>query len=479
MKETIDNLVQTIRYHNQRYYVHNDPEITDSHYDKMFAKLLRLEREHPELMYPNSPTHSIGSDLPNSFNNYSHPEPMLSVQSFYSEAELITEMSHLDNLTFSVETKLDGISIEIEYRDGNMFRALTRGDGLTGQDVTDNIRTIGSIPMVLTTRMNIFVRGEIIITHSDLLKLNKQRKSKKLNPFPTQRNAAASLVMAKTPAEARSGKLSAQFYWTNGAVNQYDMFTFLLDNNFQIPRSFTNIPYHELLQSISKGLSWSKLSPEIPSDGIVIKVESVQSRFELGETKRYYKWAFALKQVSEPIQTPFRFIEYSFSPDGIITPIIHFQPVVHNNTNYTKVKSSFSQLHQIHPTIGHMLSVIINGAVSAEILSVNGSPFRHIPIPDHCPCCKLPIDNIAKSVRCLNPGCPEKPASAYNIDGLSNVFHLGNNFGTIAEIRYAASSSGAIVCRKSKGSHSPVIIYTLSGQIDHILYNAGLINNHK
>lgn len=488
MKDVIQNLVQAIRYHNHRYYVLNDPEISDTQYDKMFAKLLNLETEHPELMDPNSPTHAIGSDLPNNFSAYPHLLPMLSVQSFYSETELLTELVHLSEHTFSVEAKLDGISIEIEYRNGNLFRALTRGDGFKGQDVTDNIRTIRSIPQTIRSLSgvegsgaegSVLVRGEIFITRTELKNLNKVRRANKLNPFPNQRNAAASLVMAKTSAETKMGKLSAQFYFTNAAVSQSAMVGVLDDNDFKIPRTFSNIPYHELFKSIPRIQEWIHANPEIPSDGVVIKVEPVHARQQIGETKRHYKWAFALKKISDAVETPFRMIEYSFSPDGTITPIIHFDPVVHNNTRYSRVKSSFSQLHQFNVTIGQTLSVVINGSVFAEIVAVSGKPFRHIPIPDKCPCCKYPINNSAKVVKCTNPECPEKPSSTFELTANSKAFHLGTSFGSLADIRYAASASDAIICRKTKGSHNPVILYTTSGQIDHILYNAGLIHNLK
>lgn len=480
MEATITNLIKTIAHHDHRYYVLNDPEISDTQYNAIFAKLQRLESEHPELMDPNSPTQRIGSDIANNFTGYAHSEPMLSVQSYYSEGALLTEMVDLSHLAFSVESKLDGIAIELEYRNGNLFRALTRGDGTKGQDVTANIRTIKSIPLVVNANciLPLIIRGEIIITAPDLKALNQARKTQKLNPLPTQRNAAATLVMSKTTAEACAGKLSAYFYYTNQNTTQAETFDYLQSNGFAIPAHISDVSYSNLLVAINSLLP--SASCLLPVDGIVIKVESPDERKTIGDTSRHHKWAFALKTQSESFDTAFLFIEYSFSPDGTITPIIHFAPVIHEGTAYTKVKSSFAQLHRLSVAIGHKVSIKINGSVSAEIIGVSGTPFYKIPVPDKCPCCKFPIDNSAKMIKCINPDCPEKTDSKFNLEEAVNVFqNLGTQYGSLAEIRYAASNTMAVVCRKAKSSHMPVIIFTASGQIDRIMYNAGLIFKSK
>jgi len=477
MQQQIKALTEAIRQHDYAYYVLKQPIISDQHYDAMFAKLICLEAEHPELIEPNSPTTRVGSDITNRFRKYPHPEPMLSVRSFYSISEFKKAIPELAE-GYTVEYKLDGISIEIEYRNGQLFRALTRGNGIEGEDVTDNIRILKSIPLEMPGTQSVVVRGEIIITETGLREVNKLRKASKLEPYPNQRNAAASLVMLKNSAElyryAVSG-LKAYFYHIVNGNNQIKSLFRLQNFGFKTP-DFIHA------ESLIKAVFWAEtmMRPEnkttYPVDGVIIKANNKINQDKLGQTMRHVNWAWALKDKSETIITRFHYIEYAVSKLGTITPIVHFKEIFHNGIRYKCAKTDWKTLESLKLSLLCNIHITIKGSVSAEITGASNNDPNKTPVVEPvetCPACKQPLTIGNNTRKCENQSCVDKVGNA-QYSGTHKL--LERSFASFDITRFAAANTSAIVTKNAR-SHAPIIFYRSVDQLAEIMFNIGIIGN--
>lgn len=474
MKDQIEFLTQEIDRHNQCYYIDNDPLIPDSKYDAMFRKLLDLEQQYPEFASPNSPTKRVGSDLSNNFKAYNHPFPMRSINSVYSIDDCVAEITKTKVPFFSIEHKFDGAAIELHYKNGELFRALTRGNGTTGEDVTDNIRTNKAIPLTIPVKDELVVRGEVVVTEAELKRFNKLRKKQRKEPIATARALAAWAVMAKTPALAATAKTDAvMFELTPVNATAFSSYSQVINHltllSFKAP-AIQPCTVHDLKESIEQ---FKKTPCHYPTDGIVIKVGHLAQRNKMGWTSRYVRWAWALKEVSSEYTTPFTFINYQISEAGKITPSIEFKPIKHLDTKYKSVKLSWSQIEQLKLSEQSILKVSIKGNVTAQINGAIKKQGNPVLLPTNCPCCKEPLQITTNDRRCVNELCPEKKRSFDHMLHGRKIYKPTLLEAKLANVKYAAAHSPAIIVHKFR-SDKAIILYSSRDQLFEIFRKVAL-----
>lgn len=468
MLSQLKTLQQQVELHDYAYYVLNNPSIPDAQYDAMLSKLQNLEAEYPEYADPNSPTSRVGSNITNKFRKANHTLPMRSIQSIYTIAELKNKIAPLTNVV--IENKYDGLAIELEYINGNLHHALTRGNGTQGEDVSVNIRTIKSIPLKLKTPLTTIIRGEVVLPINQLQQVNKQRKKLKQQPYSTCRNAASSLVLAQKSDETASAKLVFIAYWLQGGSSHLQNMTLLRDQNFITTNRFPLCAF----DSIEDAMDIAKCST-YPTDGFVFKTDSVKQQNQLNQTARNVRWAFALKTQTEALYTQLSYIRYNITSNGYITPIVQFKPITINNTSYKSSKISWQQLKQLTLHQCATLAVSIKGNVHAAI--VNASNFKGLPIPELtlCPCCKQTLRTEQNTKQCINPNCPDKTGK-YTIPANYSAYTPNATEANIHNLRFCAANYPVQVVRRSPGSNKAVLLYQSREQLFNIFKNLGFIN---
>jgi DNA ligase (NAD+) len=383
-KERIDKLRKDINEHNYKYYVLNNPEITDFEYDILLNELDTLEKKFPEFSTEDSPTRRVGSDIQKEFVQYQHAYPMLSLGNTYSEEELREWDSRIrksidEKIEYTCELKFDGASISITYRNGILFRALTRGDGTKGDDVTTNIRTIKNLPARVkdsSAPAEFIVRGEILMPRSVFDRINKERTDAGLVPFANPRNAAAGTLKTLDPKIVASRSLTCMIYFLLSDElphdNHFDNIKTASEWGFNVPESI------RLCRSIDEVLSfitfWDKERKNLPYDidGVVIKVNSLRMQEELGYTAKSPRWAIAYKYKAEEASTRLISVGFSVGRTGTVTPVANLEPVfisgstVRRATLHNADQISLLDLHQ-----NDMVFVEKGGEVIPKIVGVD------------------------------------------------------------------------------------------------------------
>ena len=348
--DRVRELRSEIERHNRLYYVDNSPEIDDREYDRLMKELEVLELEHPELDDPLSPTHRVGSDLSGGFTQVVHERPMLSLGNTYSLGEVndwvercneaLGNAGGLLSVPIVGEMKFDGTSISLIYEGGRLVRALTRGDGVKGDDVTANVKTIHSIPLVLEPGGDwperFEIRGEIVLPWAAFERLNAERAFNEEPLFANPRNAAAgTLKMLNTPEVARRG-LDAYFYYLLSdqlpADNHYDNMLKARSWGFKVSEVMTLL---ESTDAVDEFIGyWDKERRNLPvaTDGLVFKVNSLRQQLNLGFTAKSPRWAIAYKFAAERALTRLRFVSFEVGRTGVVTPVANLEPVLLSGT---------------------------------------------------------------------------------------------------------------------------------------------------
>jgi DNA ligase (NAD+) len=335
----IDILRKELNEHNHKYYVLNQPSISDYDFDMLLKELMDLEEQFPEFKDPNSPTQRVGSDINKEFQQVTHKYPMLSLGNTYSEEEIRdfeTRISKLVDgpLEYVCELKFDGTSIGLTYRNGKLVQAVTRGDGVQGDDVTDNVKTIRSVPLQL--QGNEFpeefeIRGEILMPFHVFEELNKEREDIGEAPFANPRNAASGTLKMQNSAQVAKRRLDCYLYYLLGANtptrNHFDNLQYAKQWGLKVPDTIklcNNID--EILDYIKY---WDKERENlpVPIDGIVIKVNSIDQQEEMGFTAKSPRWAISYKFKAERVATRLLSIDYQVGRTGSITPVANLEPV--------------------------------------------------------------------------------------------------------------------------------------------------------
>lgn len=463
--ERIQQLTRLIRHHDDLYYNQATPEISDAEYDKLFRELETLEAKHPELRDPNSPTQRVGGKPIDGFQQITHAVPMLSIDDVFElspeaikkanascpEEELIAFYQRLrknlgrDDITVTVEPKIDGVAVSLLYRNGTLLYAATRGDGITGDDITHNVRTIRSIPLALPSPSSLLeIRGEIFMPNAAFAAMNAERDEEGLPTFANPRNATAGTlkqldpkVVAKRPLAFLAHGLGA--YEGPALDTEHDFHTLL--DQLGIPRNepvITAANLDELLAAVAH-INHHRHSLDYGTDGAVIKVLDRAEREQLGFTSRAPRWAAAYKFLPEQKETILRNITIQVGRTGVLTPVAELEPVLISGSTVSRAtlhNQDEIDRKQIH--IGARVLVEKAGEIIPAIVKVTqavpGAPT--FSIFDHvhgcCPSCKGPISQEEGFVawRCTNFQCPAQAVTriahfasrkALDIDGLGET----------------------------------------------------------
>ena len=403
-KTRIDILRKEIEEHNNRYYILNQPLISDFEYDILLNELDTLEKKFPEFITSDSPTRHVGSDLTKEFEQYEHVYPMLSLGNTYSEDELREFDSRIrktisESLEYVCELKFDGASISITYKNGSLFRAVTRGDGNKGDDVTLNVKTIRSIPLKITNKIlppEFVIRGEILMPRAVFNKLNDERIKADITPFANPRNAAAGTLKLLDPRIVASRSLDCMVYFLLAEElphdNHFDNLKEAAGWGFRVAESIRLCgSLEEVFQFISY---WETERKNLPydTDGVVVKVNSLKQQNELGYTAKSPRWAIAYKYKAEEAATRLLSVVFQVGRTGTVTPVANLEPVflsgstVRRATLHNADQIELLDLHQ-----NDMVFVEKGGEIIPKIMGVDRS-YRNennkkIVFITHCPEC--------------------------------------------------------------------------------------------
>lgn len=429
--ERIIYLREQLNRHNYNYYVLNTPEISDKEFDDMMAELIRLEKENPQYNDENSPSVRVGSDLSNNeFEHVRHEYPMLSLANTYSKAEveefyIRTKKALNEDFEICCEIKYDGVSISLIYEDGNLRRAITRGDGTFGDDVTANVRTIKSIPLKLRGNYpdRLEMRGEILMPWESFDKLNKEREENEEPLLANPRNAAAGTIKQQSSAIVAKRNLDSYLYYMLGdnlpADTHYDNLEAARQWGFKITDT---IKLCRTLQEVFDYIDyWDTERKKLPvaTDGIVLKVNSLAQQEELGFTAKTPKWAIAYKFQAEQALTRLNEVTYQVGRTGVITPVANLDPVLLSGTIVKRASLHNSEIiEKLDLHIGDMVYVEKGGEIIPKITSVemskrnpDGQKVEFIKV---CPECGTPLVRIEGEAAHY---CPNETGCAPQIKG--------------------------------------------------------------
>ena len=445
IKEEIFKLVALLNKYSYDYYVEDNPQISDTEYDTLYKQLEKLEQEYPEFILDNSPTQRVGDRVLDEFEKVIHKVPMLSLSNTFSIEDLrdfdsrISKLSSDDSIEYICELKIDGLAISINYENGKLVSAATRGDGIVGENVTENIKTIFSIPKTLKTKKSFEVRGEVYLPKKSFELLNKEREENNEVLFANPRNAAAGSLRQLDSKITAKRRLSAFIYSVIGDENinsQKMALTVAADLGLPVNPNF------KLCKTIDEVVDyimyWEEHKQDLPYeiDGIVIKVNSYSLQEEIGSTQKSPRWATAYKFPEEELATKLLDIELSVGRTGIITPVAVLNPI--NISGSTVSKASLHNkdiIDELDIHIGDMVVVKKAGEIIPKVVRVVeelrlANSEKYI-MPNICPSCesKTFTKEGDPFTRCLNPDCPEQnirkiihfaSREALNIEGLGD-----------------------------------------------------------
>jgi DNA ligase (NAD+) len=418
VKARIDILRKEIEEHNNRYFVLNQPSISDYEYDILLNELNTLEKKFPEFIIENSPTKKVGSDITKEFKQFEHTYPMLSLGNTYSEEELREFDNRIhktisQSIEYVCESKFDGASISLTYRNGSLFRAITRGDGNKGDDVTSNVKTIKSIPLRITCKgipSEFVIRGEILMPRAVFNRLNDERIKAEITPFANPRNAAAGTLKLLDPRIVASRSLDCMVYFLLAEElphnNHYDNLKEAAGWGFNVAESIRlckNI--NEVIHFITY---WESERKNLPydTDGVVIKVNSLSQQRDLGYTAKSPRWAIAYKYKAEEATTRLLSVTFQVGRTGAVTPVANLEPVLLSGSTVKRATlHNEDQIALLDLHLNDMVYVEKGGEIIPKIVGVDHS-YRN--------------ENSKKIVFISN--CPECGTALIKNEGEANYF---------------------------------------------------------
>jgi DNA ligase (NAD+) len=457
IEKKIEALREKIRHHEYRYYVLDDPEISDADFDKLMNELKRLEAEHPQLVTPDSPTQRVGGKPRAGFVKAKHSSPMLSLDNAYSDEELrdwerrVHELSGRTDLEYMCELKLDGMSLALRYREGRLERGVTRGDGSTGEDVTLNVRTVRSVPLSISKDKlkkaripaDFEVRGEMLMPLAAFRKLNEERERQGLSVFANPRNFTAGTVRQLEPSITAQRRMDffaymllkdGQTYFDrqSKAMDALTLAGFKVNPNRKLAKNLEEV--WKFIQS------WETRRESLPYeiDGIVIKVDRTAWQRELGFTGKAPRWAIAYKYAARGAVTQIENIVPQVGRTGKLTPVAWLKPVPIGGTTVSRATlHNMDEIERLGVKIGDWVEVERGGDVIPKVVKVVEDKDRprgnkQFEMPEHCPVCG---GNVVRTPgeadhRCVNANCPAKlqgtilhfaSRHVMNIDGLGEA----------------------------------------------------------
>lgn len=443
LKSRVDELHHLLHKFNYEYHVLDNPSVPDSEYDKLLHELISIEEEHPELKTSDSPTVRVGGPPLSQFEKINHDTPMLSLGNAFNEEDLRKfdqrVRDKVSDIRYTCELKIDGLAVSLKYDNGRFVQGLTRGDGTTGENITENLKTIHAIPLKIKEPLSIEVRGEAYMPRSSFLSLNEQKEKNEEQLFANPRNAAAGSLRQLDSKLTAKRKLDIFLYSVNDlteieASSQSEALNNLDELGFKTNKERETFDDIEgVLSFIEK---WTEKRNQLPYDidGIVIKVDDLSQQEELGFTQKSPRWAIAYKFPAEEVLTTLVDIELSIGRTGVVTPTAILEPVRVAGTTVSRASLHNEDLiHEKDIRIGDKVVIKKAGDIIPEVIRsivesrAEDSEVYHMPT--HCPSCDHELVRIEGEValRCINPKCPAQlvegiihfvSRQAMNIDGL-------------------------------------------------------------
>ncbi len=450
----LEMLRDKIRHHEHRYYVLDDPEISDAEFDRLMDELIALEVEHPELITPDSPTQRVGGKPSSQFASVPHSTPMLSLAKTTSEAELrdwerrVHELTGTTKVDYVCELKLDGMSMALRFEAGTLSLGITRGDGTTGEDVTANVRTIRSIPLNVAKQKlkqaglpeNFEVRGELLMPTASFERMNEEQDQKGLPKFANPRNATAGTVRQLDPKITASRRLD---FFAYGLLADGKT---IFDRHSEALKAletagFKVNPNHRLAHSIDEVwefiTQWEGKRDRLPyeTDGIVVKVDRIALQQELGYTGKAPRWAIAYKYAARSGETLIEDILVQVGRTGKLTPVAALKPVPIGGTTVSRATlHNMDEIDRLGVRIGDWVVVERGGDVIPKVVKVDESKprgTRKFHMPERCPECGGHVVRAEGEVdhRCVNANCPAKLRESirhFASRGVMNIEGMGD-----------------------------------------------------
>ncbi len=494
----IEKLREKLRRHEHLYYVLDQPEISDAEYDALMRELRDLEAQHPDLVTPDSPTQRVGGKPREGFVKVGHSSPMLSLDNALDEGELrdfdrrVSELLGGAEYRYVAELKLDGLSMAAHYREGQFVQAVTRGDGVVGEDVTENARTIRSLPLRVKTAFPQFeVRGEAVMNRRAFERLNAERDERGLTRFANPRNAAAGSLRVLEPAITASRRLDYYTYFLQ--VDGRPAFERHWESLEDLARMGFKVNANRLLcRSVDEVLAfcaeWEAKREDLPYeiDGVVVKVDSIAQQQQLGFTAKAPRWAIAYKYPARQAVTTVEKIEVQVGRTGALTPVAYLTPVEVSGVTVARATlHNEDEIERLGLQIGDQVLIERSGDVIPKVVRVqsHGPQRRPFRMPVACPVCggKVVREEGEAASRCINTNCPARlkesilhfaSRGVMNIDGLGDALVdqlvdrgivnsvadiYGLTIGQLAALeRMGAKSAGNVIRNIEKSKQNPL-----------------------
>ncbi len=482
VQKEIDKLRKEINYHSKLYYVYDAPVISDYEFDMLMQRLKTLESEHPELITPDSPTQRVGGQALSQFVQVHHQVPLESLTDVFSYDELFAFGERMDSMiperhNYTVEPKIDGLSMSLEYENGVFVRGATRGDGTTGEDVTENLRTVRSVPLrIENAPERLIVRGEVYMSRAVFEELNREREIKGEPLLANPRNAAAGSMRQLDPKVAASRKLDIicfNLQYTSGEpfLTHADTLDAMRDMGFPV----VQYKVYDNIRDCVERIEWlGENRGELPfdMDGAVIKINSLSQRSALGSTAKAPRWAVAFKYPPEKKESRVLDIAVQVGRTGVLTPKVIVEPVrLAGTTVSAATLHNQDNIDRLDVRLGDTVVLQKAGEIIPEVVSVNytkrpegTAPFK---MPEFCPECGSPVvrDEDGAALRCTSPECPAQrlrniahfaSREAMDIEGLGiSVCESLINSGLVkssADLYYLEAQSVAMLDRMGEKS---------------------------
>ncbi len=479
IKKEIERLRKEIERHNYLYYVKNSPEISDYEYDMLYKRLEKLERENPEFVTPYSPTQRVGSDLTKEFKPVVHKVPMLSLANTYNRGELyafdkrVREALGEEKIEYVTELKIDGLSVELYYENGLLHTASTRGDGVTGEDITPNVKTIRSVPLKVDYEnvkeydlSEFYVRGEVFMSKKEFERINKERAERGEKLFANPRNSAAGTLKLQDPRIVASRKLDIFVYYLLSEKEKFE--TQFGNLKLLETLGFKVNPHYKLCEGIDEVLDYcayweerrNDLDYEI--DGVVIKVNSIAQQEKLGAVAKSPRWAVSYKFKAVQAETRINKIVWQVGRTGVVTPVAELEPVFLMGSTISRATlHNYDEIKRKDIREKDYVLIEKGGDVIPKVVKVltekRPADSRPTEPPKVCPVCSAPLyfpeDEVA--IYCENPECPAQikgsiehfaSRGAMDIEGLGEAIislfvDLGflKNYADIYELKNRAA----------------------------------------
>lgn len=506
LKTRVEELHQLLHRYNREYHVLDNPTVPDSEYDKLLNELFSIEEQHPELKTADSPTVRVGGPPLSQFEKINHDTPMLSLGNAFNEEDLKKfdqrVKEKVNHVKYTCELKIDGLAVSLKYVNGRFVQGLTRGDGTTGENITENLKTIHAIPLTIKEPLSIEVRGEAFMPRKSFMSLNEIKEQNGEQLFANPRNAAAGSLRQLDSKLTAKRKLDIFLYSVNDlteieAASQSEALNNLDELGFKTNKereTFDDID--GVLSFISKWTEQrNQLSYDI--DGIVIKVDDLSQQEELGFTQKSPRWAIAYKFPAEEVLTTLKDIELSIGRTGVVTPTAILEPVKVAGTTVSRASLHNEDLiHEKDIRIGDKVIIKKAGDIIPEVVRsiaedrTDDSEVYHMPT--HCPSCEHELVRIEGEValRCINPKCPAQlvegmihfvSRQAMNIDGLGDKIieqlYQNDKIKDVADLYYLTAEDLLPLERMGeKKVHNLLTAIEASKEksLEHLLFGLGV-----